>query len=79
MSDQTGFVFLRAKSKSDENNNNEPSATADELQASFEFGKTPMRSSTLHTFALGYLESLIQIRVGLSSKQKTLRLRQTSA
>jgi hypothetical protein len=37
-----------------------------------------MRPSTLHTFAIGYLESFIQIRVCLTSKQKTLRLRQTS-
>lgn len=72
--------------KSDENNNNQsPSTTSenkstdDGQQTPFDFGKTPMRSSTLHSFALGYLESLIQIRVCLASRQKTLRSRQTSA
>ncbi len=77
------FLFIRSKSKFSENNNNESLSStnenSDNQQLTFEFGKTPMRSSTLHTFALGYLESLIQIRVSLTTKQKTLRLRQTSA
>ena len=80
------FLSIRAKVKADENNNNqsptttsENKSTDDGQQIPFEFGKTPMRSSTMHTFALGYLESLIQIRVCLISKQKTLRSRQTSA
>lgn len=70
-------LLIRAKVKADENNNNQ--SAEDNQQSSFEFGKTPMRSSTMHSFALGYLESLIQIRVCLMSKQKTLRSRQTSA
>jgi hypothetical protein len=79
------FIFFRrTKSKSDENNNSESLSSAtkdnhDDNQSVYELGNTPMRSSTIHTFAIGYLESLIQIRVCLMSKQKTLRLRQTSA
>lgn len=73
--------MYRNKSKGDEDNDNNELLTkenGDNNQSTFELGKTVMKSSTLRTFALGYLESLIQIRVCLASKQKTLRLRQTS-
>lgn len=70
-------LFYRTKNKADENNNsNEPVKETDLSQ--FQLGQTPMRQSTVQSFALGYLESFIQIRVCLTSKQKTLRLRQTS-
>lgn len=67
----------KTKNKADENNNsNEPVKETDLSQ--FQLGQTPMRQSTIQSFALGYLESFIQIRVCLTSKQKSLRLRQTS-
>ena len=66
-----GF-FCRSKSKSDENNNE--STTKENNDGNQD--QTSLRPSTIHTFAIGYLESLIQIRVCLTSKQKTLRFRQ---
>ncbi|CAF0971689.1 unnamed protein product [Rotaria sordida] len=78
----------KAKAKSDGNDNNESSLLTkknddddDDNQSSnsfFELGKSLMRSSTLHTFALGYIESLMQIRICLQSKQKALGFRQAS-
>jgi len=70
----------KSKNKSDENNNpNEATVkqTDDVDLDQFQLGQTPMRQSTVQSFALGYLESLIQIRVCLTNKQKSLRLRQT--
>ncbi|CAF1987701.1 unnamed protein product [Rotaria magnacalcarata] len=77
----------KQKAKSDETNNNDSSSTATEKnnndnQSSnsfFELGKSLMSPSTVHTFAISYLESLMQIRICLRSKQKTLGLRPTSA
>ncbi|CAF1398306.1 unnamed protein product [Adineta steineri] len=79
----------KSKSKLDENDNSDSSSSStmtkennnDEQTSSsvFELGKIVMRPSTVHTFALGYLESFIQIRVCLASKQKTLQLRQQSS
>ncbi|CAF1050208.1 unnamed protein product [Rotaria sp. Silwood1] len=75
----------KAKAKSDENNNNESSLSTkkndDDNQSSnslFELGTSFMHPSTVHTFALGYLESLMQIRICLRSKQKALGFRQAS-
>ena len=69
----------KSKTKSDENNNESLSSTKEnDDQLSFQLGKVSLRSSTIHIFAIGYLESLIQIRVCLTSKQKTLRFRQSS-
>ncbi|UJR37411.1 hypothetical protein I4U23_030115 [Adineta vaga] len=72
----------KLKLKSDENNNtNESKENQGDNQSStsvFQLVKISMRSSTLHTLALGYLESLIQIRFCLASKRKTLHFRQSS-
>ncbi|CAF2654772.1 unnamed protein product [Rotaria sp. Silwood2] len=72
----------KAKAKSDEDNNHESSLSTkkneDDNQSSdslFELGKSLMRPSTVHTFAISYLESLMQIRICLRSKQKALSLR----
>lgn len=77
--------LTRPKAKSDENGNNNESSLSikkneddtDSYQAPFELEKSRMRSSNVRTLALGYLESLMQIRICLRSKQKTLNLRQT--
>ncbi|CAF0784058.1 unnamed protein product [Didymodactylos carnosus] len=71
-------------SVNDENNNNVDStsekitndSTTDDGCWKYEFGKTEIKSSTLKSFGMAYMESLIQMRICLQNKQKTLNIRQ---
>ncbi|CAF1638386.1 unnamed protein product [Adineta ricciae] len=74
----------KSKSKADENTSSSGSSTKDNQEdpqtsnLTLQLSQLAMRSSTRRAFTLGYLESFIQIRVCLTTKQKTLRLRLSS-
>lgn len=75
----------KAKSDEDDHQDSLSSSTTKKNEidnqssdASFELGKALMNPTTVHTLAIGYLESLMQIRICLQSKQKTFSCRSTS-
>ena len=80
----TFFFFLfRSKGKLEDENDNKsetvPLVNETGDDSTFELGKTSIRPSSVRQFAVGYLESFMQIRIALSHKQKNLQLRSTSA